>query len=435
MCRRQIGRWLCCLIVSLAFVSGGVVMYDSSASAAEEGQPPSKKPPETIRLDLKMERGHGKDLLRVTVTNVGKSPIVVDRKLIFGLNFDWKDNRGDDAPEEPTQKQPSRRPWTITQWKERMLTLQPGQSVNRIIDLYEEGCESYSAGRITSMHPPVGPVGGLGIMLGTSRVNKEGLEGPGRHLRYIWAKYDVTEDVLLMMKSIAQLDTPGEELHITEARRGLDLDTGKMFGIEEYRNLPESTSSFWDEETMRLDMKAEHEHGKDLLRVTLTNISKEPIVVDGKLVWGLSFELGDSANDDAPIEGLPHEFPPSRPWTVAQWKERVVTLQPGKSVNRVIDLHGGYESHDLSPYFMRGLPAKGVRTMERVNKQTLDKQERRLGRIWVYYCVTGNTLWRLKKITGLEAPVETMHIGDTQGGFDFETGRMYDWGGNGWRGK
>jgi hypothetical protein len=375
-----------------------------------------RKRRKTIQFDARLARDDGKDLLRVRLTNGGKEPIVVDGELLWGLSLRLIDDRGDGVPIKPLPHEfPPVGPWTTKRWKERTVTLQPGQSVDRMIDLYG-GYESHHF-LLSFPHGARGrPVG----MRSMHRIDRQELEKQGRHLRYIWMDYNFSLDSLWQLKAFTGLVEPVDVLYRGKAGQGLDLETGEMFGLEEYLEILPTPSHLY--ESMRLDLKMDREDGKDLLRVRLTNVGKEPIVVDGKLVFGLSIHGIDNHDVWVAAEELPLKLPSHRPWTTKRWKERMTTLQPGQSIARVVDLYGGYRYLDVSYYrhcAPRRLP-EGVR-------QVVEKQERHLRSIHVEYEVDGVTLRVLKGFTGLVEPVEGLSRGYADRELNLETGKMDGW--------
>jgi hypothetical protein len=175
-----------------------------------------------VRLDLWMEHKDGKALLHVKVVNVGPYPIVVDRKLEFGVWVSAVDDRGDVAPLTvlPPSPRPDR-PWNASQWNERTVKLGTGQSTTRVLDLfggYDVYGESFE----------------YGIVYSRTGIDQETLRRKGRRLRFISASYRVTDNTLRGLKQYyLEPNVPVDQLERAQASRVLDVTTGKMIEHEE----------------------------------------------------------------------------------------------------------------------------------------------------------------------------------------------------------
>ena len=212
----------CCVVVATSgWALFGPCKGVSPCAAAAE-LPPGEEERETIRLDLQMKREKGKELLHVTLTNQGKKAIIVDGQLTIGLCTYFRDNRGDPADLKGVRRnnQPASWDWSPEQWKARMVTLQPGQAATRVIDLYG-GFHEIGYSR-------------FGTTEGWSAIDKDAFNKKGTYLRYIWVRFQVTDEFVSALqessdpkagvKQLSVLDYPG---------RGLDIETNKMYGLDD----------------------------------------------------------------------------------------------------------------------------------------------------------------------------------------------------------
>ncbi len=184
-------------------------------------------------------------------------------------------------------------------------------------------------------------------------------------------------------------------------------------------------------DSLRLELKAEQQNGKELLHITLVNTGAEPIIVERQLSLGVRIGAKDDHGDPAFLRLLDPGDADFR-WTPKEWNERMVSLRPGESVTRVVDLFGGYMAYAVS---MHGV----VRFKDCIDKDALDRQGRQLRYVRVYYTMTrwgvstyaSSTSGMLTRdVTATEPALREPSIGAAARTLDLKTGKMMDDDGN-----
>jgi len=206
-----------------------VVMCVSPAFATQEKNPCQKKPQakapvEQVRIDLKLKKKDDVQLLVVTLTNISKKAITVDRELVFFLGISPTDENYR-SYRAKVIRDVSVGKWTARTWKKRMVTLKPGKSLSRSVDIYGV----YKRFDWTSTPLPASDVL---LPVGENMVRIK--EKPTMIIVNYWRNFQEPEALDLYARSLKDAEMP---TFVTTKRRGIDLVTGKVYSCEEIRDM------------------------------------------------------------------------------------------------------------------------------------------------------------------------------------------------------
>jgi hypothetical protein len=156
-----------------------IILIIAAMGAGPATQPSTKPRAVAPAIDLSFDSD--RSVLTVTLTNGGKRPIIVDRELVIALSFSFYDADDERIDDEPTDDP---RP-VFGEPEKRFITLDPGQSLARVIDLsepirfFDYGHLTYLRGQL-KLHRPFGreifsrlPAGAAIKRVGVAYVTRE----------------------------------------------------------------------------------------------------------------------------------------------------------------------------------------------------------------------------------------------------------------------
>jgi hypothetical protein len=169
---------------------------------------------------------------------------------------------------------------------------------------------------------------------------------------------------------------------------------------------------------VRLDLKLEGKGGKKQLVITLTNTSKETIVVDRELVFLVHIRaVNDEGRAGGPVDDARDVS--ETDWTLEKWRNRIITLDPGKTISRRVDLFGEIKSFYYGWTFPGHVPIPGHETIAR-----FDDVSRRVA-ITVTYSATNVEVRALGEYVGLPREAERLCKAWAFCGVDLRTGKTF----------
>jgi hypothetical protein len=308
-----------------------------------------------VRLRLRPEKTLDGHVVVLTLTNDSTKPIVVDRNLVLGVDVRVIAVTGDRHNTlSRCVKDVSTRGWTAEMWKQRFVTLPPGQSFSRRLDL-RGGIAQFSYGRGYG-GPVVFEVVGPGV---ETLYALDTAESPWKDPAQTWiltASCGVNFDAIVPMERYVGLPERVAELASVAGFRAINLQSGEelsemqfntLWGEEERRS--EDKKAGRESVELGLNLALQQGGNGPVVVLTVTNVSNKPITLDRELVFDFRINVESEGRDLLePVRDVSVKH-----WSAKKWKERMIVLGPSESLSRRVELRAGVRNVE----YVGGLPS------------------------------------------------------------------------------